>query len=107
MDYKNDPGNGYTNSLLCFMQLFIVSNESNTYYFANNNKEHFAFDADERFLPVYQFADKDNKKITHLHDFSEDVLRKCALGELISKYMVLVASGQKNDDYETISNLCS
>lgn len=95
VDYKNDPGNGYTNSLLCFMQLFIVSTESNTYYFANNNKEHFAFDADERFLPVYQFADKDNKKITHLHDFSEAVLRKCALGELISKYMVLVASEQK------------
>lgn len=95
VDYKNDPGNGYTNSLLCFMQLFIVSNESNTYYFANNNKEHFAFDADERFLPVYQFADKDNKKITHLHDFSQAVLRKCALGELISKYMVLVASEQK------------
>lgn len=95
VDYKNDPGNGFTNSLLCFMQLFIVSNESNTYYFANNNKEHFAFDADERFLPVYQFADNDNKKITHLHDFSEEVLRKCALGELISKYMVLVASEQK------------
>lgn len=95
VNYKNDPGNGYTNSLLCFMQLFIVSNESNTCYFANNNKEHFAFDADERFLPVYQFADKDNKKITHLHDFSEAVLRKCALSELISKYMVLVASEQK------------
>ena len=95
VDYKNDPGNGYTNSLLCFMQLFIISNEINTYYFANNNKEHFAFDADERFLPVYQFADKDNKKITHLHDFAEAVLRKCALGELISKYMVLVASEQK------------
>ena len=30
VDYKNDPGNGYTNSLLCFMQLFIVSNHSNT-----------------------------------------------------------------------------
>lgn len=95
VDYKNDPGNGFTNSLLCFMQLFIVSNESNTYYFANNNKEHFAFDADERFLPVYQFADKENKKIAHLHDFSETVLRKCALGELINKYMVLVASEQK------------
>ena len=24
VDYKNDLGNGYTNSLLCFMQLFIV-----------------------------------------------------------------------------------
>jgi type I restriction enzyme R subunit len=35
VDYKNDPGNGYTNSLLCFMQLFIVSNYTNTYYFSN------------------------------------------------------------------------
>ena len=33
VEYKNDPGNGYTNSLLCFMQLFIVSNESNTLLF--------------------------------------------------------------------------
>ena len=95
VDYKNDPGNGFTNSLLCFMQLFIVSNESNTYYFANNNPEHFAFNADERFLPVYQFADKNNRKISHLHDFSDALLRKYALGELISKYMVLVASEQK------------
>ena len=63
------------------MQLFIVSNESNTYYFANNNKEHFAFDADERFLPVYQFADKENKKITHLHDFSSSLPKpKTVLG---------------------------
>lgn len=95
IEYKNDPGNGFTNSLLCFMQLFIVSNESSTYYFANNNKEHFVFNADERFLPVYQLADRDNKKIMHLYDFSEMLLRKCALGELISKYMVLVASEQK------------
>ena len=56
VDYKNDHGNGYTNSLLCFMQLFIVSNNSNTYYFANNHNQHFSFNADERFLPVYQFA---------------------------------------------------
>ena len=34
VDYKNDRGNGYTNSLLCFMQLFIVSNETSTSYFA-------------------------------------------------------------------------
>lgn len=95
IDYKNDPGNGYTNSLLCFMQLFIVSNESNTYYFANNAKEHFCFNSDERFLPIYQLADENNKKITHLHDFSQMLLRKCALGQLISKYMVLVASEKK------------
>lgn len=95
VEYKSDPGNGYTNSLLCFMQLFIVSNRVNTYYFANNNNEHFAFDAEEQFLPVYQWADENNKKITHLDDFSEKFLSKCTLAEMISKYMVLVASEQK------------
>ena len=95
VDYKSDPGNGYTNSLLCFMQLFIVSNRTNTCYFANNNNAHFSFDADEQFLPVYQWASEDNRKITHLDDFSEKFLSKCTLGQMISKYMVLVASEQK------------
>lgn len=95
VDYKNDAGNGYTNSLMCFMQLFIVSNQSNTYYFANNKNQHFQFNADEQFLPVYQLADEKNKKITHLDSFSDKFLTKCTLGELISKYMVLVESEQK------------
>lgn len=95
VDYKTDPGNGYGNTLLCFMQLFIVSNESNTYYFANNQNQHFAFNADERFLPIYQLADKTNKKITHLHDFTTSFLAKCTLGQLISRYMVLVVTEQK------------
>ncbi|MYA35074.1 MAG: type I restriction endonuclease subunit R, partial [Rhodothermaceae bacterium] len=46
VEYKNDPGNGYTRTLLCFVQLFIVSNRADTLYFTNNNSEHFAFDAD-------------------------------------------------------------
>lgn len=95
VNYKNDPGNGYTNSLLCFMQLFIVSNETNTYYFANNQTEHFCFNADERFLPIYEYADKENRKITNLYEFTEKFLPKCTLGELISRYMVLVVSEQK------------
>jgi len=95
VEYKNDPGNGYANSLLCFIQIFIVSNETHTYYFANNPKEHFCFNADERFLPIYQMANENNNKITHLHDFAEAFLRKCVLGELISRYMVLVVSEQK------------
>lgn len=95
VNYKNDPGNGYTNTLLCFMQLFIVSNEHRTYYFANNHSQHFSFDADERFLPIYQHADTNNKKIAHLHDFANDFLAKCTLGQMISRYMVLVASEQK------------
>jgi type I restriction enzyme, R subunit len=95
VDYKNDPGNGYGKTLLCFLQLFIVSNRSDTWYFANNNNRHFSFNADERFLPLYQFAGEDNKKITHLDKFAEKFLSKCTLGQMISRYMVLVASEQK------------
>jgi type I restriction enzyme R subunit len=95
VDYKNDPGNGYSKTLLCFLQLFIVSNRTDTWYFANNNARHFAFNADERFLPIYQFADEANKKITHLDHFAETFLPKCTLGQAISRYMVLVASEQK------------
>ncbi len=50
VEYKTDPGNGYTRTLLCFVQLFVVSNRDSTYYFANNNARHFAFNANERFL---------------------------------------------------------
>ncbi len=95
VEYKNDPGNGYTKTLLCFMQLFIVSNRDRTYYFANNNARHFAFNADERFLPVYEYADEENKKITHLNEFALRFLKKCDLGRTISRYMVLIASEQK------------
>jgi type I restriction enzyme R subunit len=95
VEYKNDPGNGYTRTLLCFMQLFIVSNRDRTYYFANNNSRHFAFNADERFLPVYEFADEDNRKITHLDDFAARFLQKCELGRTISRYMVLIQSEQR------------
>jgi len=95
VDYKNDPGNGYGNTLLSFVQLFIVSNRTDTWYFANNNARHFSFNADERFLPVYQFAGEDNRKITHLDAFAEKFLAKCILGEMVSRYMVLVASEQK------------
>ena len=95
VDYKNDAGNGYTNSLMCFMQLFIVSNRSKTFYFSNNNNKHFVFNADERFLPVYTLAKKDNSKINNLDDFTDNFLSKCTLGEMISRYMVLVETEQK------------
>ena len=95
VDYKSDAGNGYTRTLLCFMQLFIVSNRTQTYYFANNNPRHFNFSADEQFLPVYQFADEANRKIAHLDAFADVFLAKCTLGQMLSRYMVLVASEQK------------
>lgn len=93
--YKTDPGNGYTNTLLCFVQLFVVSNWNETFYFANNDARHFAFDADERHLPVYQFAEPDNRKVAHLEEFAEKFLAKCALAETIGRHIVLVESEQR------------
>lgn len=93
--YKNDAGNGYGKTLMSLLQLFIVSNGNDTWYFANNNAEHFSFDADERFLPLYQYANRENKKITSLEDFADKFLAKCTLGQIISRYMILVASEKK------------
>lgn len=95
VEYKNDHGNGYTRTLLCFVQLFIVSNGTTTYYFANNNDRHFSFNADERFLPIYRYASPDNSKINGIYPFADAFLAKCTLGRMISRYMVLVASEQK------------
>ncbi len=95
IDYKNDPGNGYTNTLLCFMQLFIISNRDATYYFSNNRNQHFKFEVEEQFLPIYQFADQDNKKINDLQDFTNQFLAKCHLGQMISRYMVLIETEKK------------
>jgi type I restriction enzyme, R subunit len=77
------------------VQIFIVSNRDSTYYFANNNSRHFAFHADERFLPIYEHAAPDNTKIKGIDAFAEAFLAKCTLGQMISRYTVLVASEQK------------
>jgi type I restriction enzyme R subunit len=95
VDCKNDPDNGYSSTLLCFMQIFVVGSQSRTFYFANNNNSHFSFDADERFLPAYRFADENNVKIENPDMFAEKFLAKSILGEMIHRYMVLVASEQK------------
>lgn len=94
--YKQDRGNGYTNTLMCFMQLFIVSNGgADTMYFANNNDEHFHFDATNNYLPVYHAARPDNHKVVELYEFSDMMLRKEELSKLISRYMVLVETERK------------
>ena len=56
---------------------------------------------------MYQFAAEDNKKITHLDSFAEAFFPKCTLGQMISRYMVLIASEQKLIDDASVSDLCS
>lgn len=94
LDYKEDSGNGYLNSILCFMQIFIVSDDNKTHYFANNNAKHFKFDVNENFLPVYTYADEKNIRVTKLDKFTEEFLPKCKLAKMISQYMILVETEQ-------------
>ncbi|MCO5095632.1 MAG: HsdR family type I site-specific deoxyribonuclease [Xanthomonadaceae bacterium] len=46
-------------------------------------------------MPIYEFADEGNRKITQLDEFAESFLKKCDLGRTISRYMVLLAGEQK------------
>jgi type I restriction enzyme, R subunit len=71
----------YSNTLMCFMQLFIVSNSNRTIYFANNKNQHFAFNADEQFLPIYELADENNKKINYLEEFADKFLKSVRLAK--------------------------
>lgn len=43
---------------------------------SNNNEEHFSFNVDERFLPIYQFSAEDNRKIGRLDEFADKFLAK-------------------------------
>jgi type I site-specific restriction-modification system R (restriction) subunit len=95
VEYRNDPGNGYTKTLLCFLQLFIVSNHVSTYHFANNNARHFAFNADERFLPI-AIEDQNVLKF-HVDYFKPEGNKPPKPGEAIAKKAVVAAILAKHD----------
>ena len=95
VDYKNDPGNGYTKTLLCFVQLFIVSNRTRHLVFRQQQRPPFQLQcrrALSAHLPVRQRGQQEDHPSRQLR---RKFLAKCTLGQMISRYMVLVASEQK------------
>lgn len=70
-----------------FVQLFVISNGSNTKYYANtigysnNHKESFKFTS--------FWANKENNKITELEEFTKVFLERCHLAKMITQYTVL------------------
>lgn len=70
-----------------YVQLFVISNGGNTKYYSNtvaHNSDH-----KESFKFTSFWADRDNKIITELEDFTKVFLERCHLAKMISKYMVL------------------
>jgi type I restriction enzyme R subunit len=71
------------NSLFKYIQLFVISNGTDTRYFANttaNNKNHYEF--------TCEWADGRNKPIKDLEDFTETFFEKRVLLEVLTKYCV-------------------
>ena len=78
--YKKDTfSSGY--GFYQFVQLFVISNGVNTKYFANNRAPSFQ--------QTFFWADRDNKKISSLHDFSSAFLNHSHIMDMIFTYTVL------------------
>ena len=93
-NYKKAQRKVLHSSIMCFTQLYIVSNINTTYYFANNNS--LSVNNNARFIPVFMWADDKNKKITNLlGDFSETFLEKCFLSKMIARYIVRLQTENK------------
>ena len=68
-------------ALFGYVQLFVISNGVNTKYYANNKKQSFK--------QTFYWADKENKNITNLEQFTDTFLERCHVSKMICKYIVL------------------
>jgi len=68
-------------ALFNYIQLFVISNGVNTKYYANNRKQSFK--------QTFFWADKENKNITNLEEFTKVFLEPCHISKMICKYIVL------------------
>ncbi|MDO8262013.1 MAG: type I restriction endonuclease subunit R [Gallionella sp.] len=67
--------------LFQYVQLFIISNGVNTKYFANNKQQSFK--------QSFFWTDRDNKRLSDLHEFSAEFLKPCHIAKMITHYMVM------------------
>lgn len=72
-----DAGSG----LFQYVQLFIISNGVNTKYFSNNKQQSFQ--------QTFYWTDKDNQRLSDLHEFSAEFLKPCHIAKIMTHYMVL------------------
>lgn len=71
----------YNSALFNYVQIFVISNGVNTKYYANNRKQSFK--------QTFYWADKDNKNITNIDEFTFSFLERCHISKMICKYIVL------------------
>jgi len=69
------------NALFRYAQIFVISNGVNTKYYSNNERQSFE--------QTFFWADKENKNITNLDEFTNTFLQRCHISKMICKYIVL------------------
>lgn len=67
--------------LFQYVQLFIISNGVNTKYFANNKQQSFK--------QTFYWTDKNNQRLSDLHEFSAEFLKACHITKMMTHYMVM------------------
>jgi type I restriction enzyme R subunit len=67
--------------LFQYVQLFIISNGVNTKYFSNNKEQSFN--------QTFFWTDKENNRLSDLHEFSAEFLKRCHIAKMMTHYMVL------------------
>lgn len=72
------------NALFNYIQIFIISNGVNTKYYANNKNI-----KEMSFKQTFFWADKENKSIKNLEEFTSSFCERCHLAKMICKYIVL------------------
>lgn len=78
--YQHDSYDaGY--GLFQYVQLFIISNGVNTKYFSNNKQQSFQ--------QTFYWTDKENRRLSDLHEFAGEFLKPCHIAKMIAQYMVL------------------
>lgn len=70
------------NDLFRFVQIFVISNGTDTKYFANS-------DVELNFQYTFYWTDKDNNRVDNLFDFAIAFLARCHIAKMIARYMVV------------------
>ena len=84
--YRRDSFAG-EDGLFQYVQLFVISNNINTKYYANN-------DGVINFKNTSFWADKENKLMTSLDSFVSEFLEPCHVSKMICRYTVLATTNQ-------------
>lgn len=77
---------GFNSGLFHYVQIFIISNGVNTKYYSNNKKQ--------TFKQTFFWADRENKNITKIEEFTTIFLEKCHISKMICKYIVLAETNK-------------